>query len=456
MFLGAHSEKVQQKIEELFSAIIQEQSTISTIKPPDPDKTNLVANRLEEYKSMRSKPIFYNYLSSGRGHGPFTELIDGSIKYDLIGGIGVYLLGHSHPLHIKSNLEAATFDEIMVGNLQPYIPAIEFNKKILKAVDGSKLKYFWFGCSGSFSNDTALKLIWQKKAPHYKVIAFTKAFAGRSVATQSITYNEEYREGMPQTVHTEYVPHYDQKNPSSAITNTLQALNEVWQKDPGNYCAITMELVQGEGGFIFGPKEWYEAVFKWAKEKNLYIWIDEVQTFGRTGQLFAFQEFGLENYVDILTVGKALQVCGVLFSEELNPKPGLIAGTFNGSLSAIIMANKTLDYLISGNFFGELGRVKEIGLDFTKRLEALKEKLGQNKIGFISSKGVMIAFEIGQANKIDTEKFIKKLFDNGVITFNAGKDPMRVRLLLPISITKEHIDEIFVIIENTIKQVFGE
>jgi 4-aminobutyrate aminotransferase-like enzyme len=261
---------------------------------------------------------------------------------------------------------------------------------------------------------------------------------------------------MPQTVHTEYVPHYDQKNPSSAITNTLQALNEVWQKDPGNYCAITMELVQGEGGFIFGPKEWYEAVFKWAKEKNLYIWIDEVQTFGRTGQLFAFQEFGLENYVDILTVGKALQVCGVLFSEELNPKPGLIAGTFNGSLSAIIMANKTLDYLISGNFFGELGRVKEIGLDFTKRLEALKEKLGQNKIGFISSKGVMIAFEIGQANKIDTEKFIKKLFDNGVITFNAGKDPMRVRLLLPISITKEHIDEIFVIIENTIKQVFGE
>ena len=93
----------------------------------------------------------------------------------------------------------------------------------------------------------------------------------------------------------------DPRNPEGSLQITLNALEEVWNKAPGQYAAITLELVQGEGGLTFGTKEYYEGIFEWAKAKGLYIWVDEVQTFARTRRLFAFQHFGLEKYVDIVT-----------------------------------------------------------------------------------------------------------------------------------------------------------
>jgi len=73
-------------------------------------------------------------MASGRGHGPFVEMIDGSIKYDLINAIGVNLLGHSHPIYIKSNLEAATSDTMMTGNLLSYQEPYELSKVLLDSV----------------------------------------------------------------------------------------------------------------------------------------------------------------------------------------------------------------------------------------------------------------------------------------------------------------------------------
>ncbi len=230
MINGVNTEEIQEQINKLSSTILMEQQRVKGVRPADEDKKHLTDAALEEYAKDKGRGFFFNYLCSGRGHGPFTELVDGSIKYDLIGAIGPNLLGHSHPLYIKSHLEAATRDAMMCGNLLSYQEPYELTKTLLKNVKESNLKHFWFSGSGSFANDTALKILWQKKAPAYRLIACQKAFAGRSIATQDITYNEAYRDGMPKSIEVDHIPHFDQNDPENSLQNTLDALNDDYMK----------------------------------------------------------------------------------------------------------------------------------------------------------------------------------------------------------------------------------
>ncbi|MBT7608930.1 MAG: aminotransferase class III-fold pyridoxal phosphate-dependent enzyme [Bacteriovoracaceae bacterium] len=455
MLKGVMNESIQQSFDDLFSKILLEQSRFQGVKKAAPEKKDKLDQLLESYALNRGRGFFYPYISTGRGHGPFTEIQDGSIKYDLIGGIGPNLLGHSHPLMIQANLEAATADSIMCGNLLPYSHAKEMAEKLVETVKDSKLKHFWYAGSGSFANDTALKMVWQKMAPKYRLIAFEGAFAGRSIATQDITQNPAYRVDMPRNIDVDYIPHFDSKNPKEALSKTLAALDRIVKKHPDSHCAVMIELVQGEAGFIHGDKNYYHEIAKWTKDHGLFFWVDEIQTFGRTHELFAFQTYKLEDYVDILTIGKALQCCGTLYSEELNPKPGLVSGTFNGSLASIIAGSKTLKFLSEGNFYGPEGRSAKIEKNFFSHFQLLQEKNGKNWVPYYGGIGTMIAFEVGDSSKETTVKFIKALYTNGIIAFMAGANPTRVRFLLPLCLDDEHISEIFKIINQTLNEVLG-
>ncbi len=453
MAIGVQSNEIHDHFNKLFSAILIEQQKYDHIKAADQEKREILTQKLKEFEQLKGRGFFYPFMASGRGHGPFVELIDGSIKYDLINAIGVNLLGHSHPIYIKANLEAATSDTMMAGNLLSYQEPYELSQTLLNAVKKSKLKHFWFSCSGSFAGDTALKILWQKKAPNYRLIAFQKSFAGRSIAMQDVTYNPAYREGMPQTISVDHVPHFDYKNPEKSLEMTLDALDDLIKKNGNTYCAITIELIQGEAGFIYGTKEYYEGIFKWAKSHGIYVWVDEVQSFARTHELFAFQMFGLDEYVDVVTVGKVLQACGTFYTEELNPKPGLIAGTFNGSIASMNAGKAIVRYLTEGNFYGENGRIKEIEELFKSQFKRLSEGSCKGKIPYYGGVGTMLSFEVGDATTETTNKFMKTLFENGIISFSAGKEPTRVRFLLPLSLLEEHIQEIFSILERTILEV---
>ncbi len=450
MTIGVQSNEIHEHFNKLFSAILFEQQKFDHIKPADEDKKELLAQKLKEYEALKGRGFFYPFMASGRGHGPFVELIDGSVKFDMINAIGVNLLGHSHPIYIKANLEAATSDTMMTGNLLSYQEPYELSKILLDTVKNSRLKHFWFSCSGSFAGDTALKVLWQKKAPNYRLIAFQKSFAGRSIAMQDVTYNTAYREGMPQSIQVDHVPHFNYKDPDNSLKNTLAALDSLIEKNGNTYCAITIELIQGEAGFIYGTREYYEGVFQWAKKHGIYIWVDEVQSFARTLGLFAFQMFDLDEYVDVVTIGKVLQTAGTFYTEELNPKPGLIAGTFNGSVASMNAGKATIRLLTEGNYYGENGRMKELEVKFKNEFRRLSEGSCKGKLNYYGGIGTMLSFEVGDSSVDVTNKFMKKLFENGVITFSAGKEPTRVRFLLPISILDEHIKQIFSILEKTI------
>jgi len=450
--LGVFDKDISESFDQLFSKILKKQQANCKITNSDPEKVKLSKEILDHFSKLKGRGFVYNYLSTGIGHGPFTKLVDGSTKYDLISSIGVNILGHSHPIYIKSFLESALSDTMMCGNLLTYQESYQLTETILKEVSMTRLKHFWFAGSGSFANDTALKILWQKQAPKKKLIAFEKAFAGRSIATQDITFDKSYREGMPESIEVYHVPHFDQSNPTKSLQITLEALNKLYLQEGDNFCALMIEIIQGEAGFVYGTKEFYEGIFKWAQEKGIYIWIDEVQTFMRTTELFAFQMFELDKYIDIVTVGKALQTCGVLYTEALNPKPGLIAGTFNGSIASLKAGRKAIELLRNGDFYGPRGRIKNIENDFIEGLTNLKEGECSEKIGYIGGVGTMISFEVGDSSSAVTRKFLLNLFENGIIAFSAGKNPTRVRFLLPVCLTKENIEEIFSSIKKTINQ----
>lgn len=419
-----------------------------------PEAREAYKQLIQEFSRDRGRDLFYSFIGSGLGSGPFVELLDGSVKYDMITGIGINFFGHSHPELIGEMIDGLHGDT-MQGNLEPGVEMAEVLRAILARVGkGSRLNHAWLMCSGTMSNEVALKTIRQKKAPATRIMAFRDCFAGRSTAMQEITDNPGYRQGQPVYGEVHYLPFYDpQLGLEQSIKETVTALVDESKRYPGKFAALMIELVQGEGGFNFAPHEWYVRVFEEAKKAGMAVWIDEIQTFGRTGELFAYQKFCLNEYVDVVTVGKMLQACMVLFTDEYNPKPGLVAGTFSGSTAALRTARRTLELLDEGGFLGKDGKIDQLSARFEKNLKALAEGSCKGKIGEVRALGGMIAFQPFEGKQDQVKALLLKLFDLGVVAFNCGHGPYLVRMLPPLgAMTEGDIDAVTGIIETALKQ----
>jgi 4-aminobutyrate aminotransferase-like enzyme len=186
------------------------------------------------------------------------------------------------------------------------------------------------------------------------------------------------------------------------------------------------------------------------RDNGVAVIVDEVQTFGRTTELFAYQHYGLDEWVDIVTVGKLSQVCATLFREDYKPRAGLISQTFTGSSAAIFAALAIIGTLISGDYFGPDGRIALLHERFISRLQEISSRHPQLVTGPYGI-GAMIAFTPfqGQAEKIT--KFTHMLFDAGVIAFYCGSKETRVRFLIPVgAVTFDHIDQVAEIVEATL------
>src|SRR5690606_20276888 len=122
----------------------------------------------------------------------------GSVKLDLINGIGVHILGHSHPVVVKGAIEGATSDIIMQGNLQPNREYVQMLEKLSDlATRASRMNYVWLATCGTIANENALKICRQKRNGAKMIIAFSDAFAGRSTMMSEITDNPAYKVGQP-------------------------------------------------------------------------------------------------------------------------------------------------------------------------------------------------------------------------------------------------------------------
>jgi 4-aminobutyrate aminotransferase-like enzyme len=436
------------KAKELILEAVQDHTShIQKAAPPDPALIPAYTDLLKTFNESRGAPLFYPYLGSGLGRGSLVELLDGSVKYDMITGIGVHELGHSHPRWIAASLEASLQDTIMQGNLQQNMESALLAKEIIRL---SQLPHCFFTTSGAMANENALKAAFQKNAPASRILAFERCFAGRSFTLSQITDKPSFREGLPLNIGVDYLPFYDPARAEESTDKACTLLRKYITRYPKGYALMLFELIQGEAGFYPGSRSFFEPLMKICRENHIAILADEIQTFGRTTQLFAFQHFGLEPYVDIATMGKMCQVCATLFTQEYAPKPGLLSQTFTGATSAIFACRALLDILTSGPFLGEKGRIAAIYQRFENHFLQLEKEfphLIEGPYGI----GGMIAFTPLKGQRDSVIRFVHALFDAGVLSFIAGSNPTRVRFLVPaLVITDQEIDEVMHIVKNTL------
>ena len=440
--------EIEQAKKDLAAYIASQQESIHGIQPPDKALEKSYQEKLKSLGDKRGAPLFFPYLGSGIGKGPFVKLLDGSVKYDFITGIGVHFFGHSHPALIDAAIDAALSDLVMQGNLQQNEDQA---KLIEELVDLSGLDHCFLTTSGAMAVENGLKAAFQKKYPASRVLAFQRCFTGRTLATAAISDKAAYKVGIPQVLQVDYIPYYDEKEPEASTKNALARLKEHLTRYPGQHAAMLFELVQGEGGCYAGATDFFRPLMEIAKNEGIAVFIDEVQTFGRTSEPFAFQHFKLQEFVDIAAIGKMTQICATLYKKEWNPMPGLLSQTFTSSTSAIKAARAILRLLQTEKCFGLEGKNMKIGRQFSEAMALLHEKYPK-KVSGPYGLGAMCGLTPFDGSLEKGNAFVHTLYQKGVMSFIAGSHPTRIRFLIPSgAATPAHLAEVLTICEETLQ-----
>jgi acetylornithine aminotransferase len=462
MKLTAHSlfedPRVAQAKALLAQALADHQRKLTAIRPPSPELKVAYDDLLKQFAAARGGALYYPYLGSGIGNGALVELADGSVKLDMITGIGVHYFGHSHPLLLSAGVDAALRDTVMQGNLQQNVESATLAKSLVDMAnhDGGsadrRIAHCFLTTSGAMANENALKMAFAKNFPASRVLAFSHGFGGRSMALSQLTDKAAYRVGLPKVLDVDYVPFLDPAQAEHSSKSALARLKEHLHRYPRQHACMWIELIQGEGGFYAGSREFFLPILDLLKENNIAIWFDEIQTFARTTRPFAFQHFALDAYVDLLTIGKITQVCATLFTDPYVPKPGLVSQTFTGSTSAIAAAQAILDNFKTGDLFGNDGRIMRVRRRFMSHLERIAAAHPDWLKGPYGE-GAMIAFTPFDGSDATAKKLLTDLFDAGVISFVCGAAPARLRFLPPVAVvTDDQIDTTCKILEETLSK----
>lgn len=409
--------------------------------------------QLQEVARLRGRPLFFPYLGSGIGKGAKVRTADGRWLLDFAIGIGVHFFGHSHPDLLRTAITAAASDVVMQGNLQAnaeYGALLE----ILLHYSAPQLTHGWLSLPGTEANENALKLIRYHQQPARDLIAFRRCFHGRTTTMAEITDRPDYRKGQPSRERVFYLPFYEADDPESG-QKTLTALRAVLDQHPGEIAACVFELVQGEAGFRVAPREFFVPLMETLKERGVAIWVDEIQTFGRTGELFAFQRFDLAEYVDVVTVGKLLQNSALLFRAEYQPDPGLISGTFAGTTVGMAVGRRIVEKLVHENYLGSNGRITELEHAMREQLARLQHDL-PDAIRAFDGIGAMWSLEPVRASLPDIKTLLHECYRNGLILYYAGfgEGPYRLRLFLPGGVVAvDELSEAVDILRFSLKQL---
>ena len=278
------------------------------------------ARALRALGRQRGRPLALPILLGGPAEGASVRLADGRRVLDWIGGIGVYAFGHGDADLLETAAASAASAPVFQGHLLPGLEQLRLGRLLLRHAS-PRLRHVWLSLSGAIANENALKLIWQKHAPADRIVAFAHGFAGRTTTLAEITDKPAFRAGLPLRGFALHVPFFDPAA-RDPVARSLATLDAHLTRHPGQVAAMVFELVQGEGGIRTAPREFFVALMERCRSAGLAVWVDEVQTYARTGELFAHKALELEDYVDVVTAGKALQGSAVLFRRAYNPKPG--------------------------------------------------------------------------------------------------------------------------------------
>ncbi|MFG0263081.1 MAG: aspartate aminotransferase family protein [Novipirellula sp. JB048] len=433
-------------------AVAEHAQAIDDVRGANEALVSAYRARLERLGEARGGTPIWPYLSSGLGNGPYVQLADGSVKLDFIGGIGVHGCGHSDPRMIDAAIDAALEDTVMQGNLQQHPPTLQMCERLLKlaTAGGASLDHCLLSTSGAMANENALKIALHHKAPADRIIAFEHAFAGRSIALAALTDRPTYRAGLPLALAVDYLPFRDPADPAGSTQRAVAELRRLLDRHPGRYAAFWAEPIAGEGGYYPGSREFFEALGAPLREAGIPIIFDEVQSFSRTSQPFAFQHYGLDRFADIVTVGKITQVCATLYGKAFKPTAPILSQTFTGASSSIATGLAMLEALEANDCFGADGKNIERHRYFADALQSLAEKY-PGRIAGPYGEGMMIAFTPGDGSLEQAKRLMGIMYEAGLLGFVCGDRPTRIRFLPPpATTTTAHIDAAVALLDQSL------
>ncbi len=364
-------------------------------------------------------------LTPVKGIGSYIFDEKGNQYLDFYGGHAVISIGHSHPYYIeklKNQIDQIGFySNSIINPLQQKLA-----KKLGKISNCDNYNLFLCN-SGAEANENALKLasfINRRK----KVVAFNKAFHGRTSAAVSVSDNQKIIAEINKGLDVIFSP-----------LNDIQNFKEVIRNNKDQICAVIIEGIQGIGGIRIPENDFLIAIEKICKENDIVFILDEIQSgFGRSGKFFSFQYAGIKP--DLITVAKGMgngfPVGGVLIHQRYEAKYGMLGTTFGGNYLACAASIAVLDIIEKEDL---VKNAKEIGDFIMCELKSI------SKIKEIRGRGLMIGLEFDYSIK---ELRKKLLFEQNVFTGISGEKI--IRLLPPLSINKKEAELFIKKLKNTI------
>lgn len=400
--------------------------------------------------------------------GALLRDVDGNQFIDFAGAIGTINVGHSHD-RVVNALKGQLDKYIHTGfNVMMYDPYIELAEKIASLAPGHFKKKVMFLNSGAEAVENAVKIA-RKYTGRQAIVSFSGGFHGRTLMAMSLTgkvkpYKYEYGPFAPEIYHAPYPYHY--RRPESmneeAYSNYLLKQIEnffITEVDPGLVAAFIMEPVQGESGFIIPDKAFVQGVYELCKKHGILFIADEIQTgFGRTGKYFAMEHYGVEP--DLITISKSMAagipISGVIGREEVmdGARPGELGGTYCGSPIGCRAGLAVLEVMEKEKLNK---RAEAIGKRVLDKFAELYDRF--DVIGDYRGLGAMCALEFVEDRNSKTpakelsNRVLREAHRRGLITLKAGVYDNVIRLLMPLVITDEQLDEGLAILEESIEAV---
>jgi diaminobutyrate-2-oxoglutarate transaminase len=403
-------------------------------------------------------------LAIKRAEGIFVTDMDGKKYIDCLAGAGTLALGHNHHV-VRDAIENVLQSYMPLHTLDLTTPVKEaFVDELFASLPrtfAEKAKIQFCGPTGGDAIEAALKLV-KTATGNRSILSFQGGYHGSTHGTLSISGTIGPKKNIHALVpDTHFLPYpYEYRCPfgigqeghevsSTYIENLLDDPESGIVKPAG----IIVEVVQGEGGSIPAPVKWLQELRRITKERNIPLIIDEVQTgIGRTGKMFAFEHAGIEPDVLVLSkaIGGSLPLSVMLYDRSLDQwEPGAHIGTFRGNQMAMATGKATLQYIKEHEIPHQ---VAQNGAYFTTQLQSIQK--GMSSIGEIRGRGLMLGIEIVNptkaANKIGSYPAFPELassiqqecFNRGLILEVGGRFSSVIRLLPPLIITKEQIDDV--------------
>ncbi|MFW6006898.1 MAG: aspartate aminotransferase family protein [Halanaerobiales bacterium] len=387
---------------------------------------------MDKKEIMECNEKYFMNVFSGRyplvaDHGEGVKIYDknGDAYIDFLAGIGVNALGYNHPELVKALKDQV--EKIIHSSNLYYIEPQAYLEKLL--IEKSCADKIFFANSGAEANEGALKLARKyfkvRGEEKYEVITAEKSFHGRSLATLAATGQKKYHKPF------EPVPAGFKSVPFNDLTAVRNAINN-------KTAAIMVEPVQGEGGVYPAEKDYLKGLREICDENNLLLIFDEIQCgIGRTGSLFAYEQYGVEP--DIFTLAKALgggaPVGAFLAKAEVADsfEPGDHGSTFGGNQLATRAAYTTITTILEDNILDHVNNISEY---FINGLKELVEELEQVKS--YRGKGLMLALQLDDS--ISAAEVVNNMFEKGFL-INAVQEHA-LRFLPPLIVEEEEIDSL--------------